>query len=55
MIDTYNKIAVTDTTHPTNYGWTFRAPKAMSTPTSTHFHSVDVFSVALVDDPTAAP
>lgn len=55
MIDTYGVLAVTDTTHPTNRGWTFRAPKAMSTPTSTHFHSVDVFSVSQISDPTAAP
>ena len=55
MIDTYGVLAVTDTTYSANYGWTFRAPKAMSTPTSTHFHAVDVFSVSQISDPTAAP
>jgi hypothetical protein len=47
MINTagYNKINVTDSSYPANYGWSFRTSKAMSVPTSTHFHAYDVFSV----------
>ena len=55
MIDSYNKLSVDDTTHSSNYAWTFRAPKFMSTPTSTHYHAVDVFSVSIIDDPTFSP
>ena len=55
MIDAYNKLSVDDTTYDANYAWTFRAPKFMSTPTSTHYHAVDVFSVSIIDDPTFSP
>ena len=50
MINTagYNKINVTDSSYPGHYAWSFRAAKAMSVPTSTHFHAYDVFSVKQV-------
>ena len=38
IINSYNKISAVSTTYTTNYGWNFRCPKAMSTPTSTHYH-----------------
>jgi len=55
LIDSYNKLSQDDTTYDANYAWSFRAPKAMSTPTSTHYHAVDVFSIAILDDPTFSP
>jgi hypothetical protein len=38
----YIKITATDSTYTTLYGLNFRCPKAMSTPTSTHHHKVDL-------------
>jgi len=55
LIDAYNKLSVDDTTYSSNYAWSFRAPKAMTTPTSTHYHAIDVFSVSRLDDPTGGP
>lgn len=38
----YVKLTVNDGTYTTWHGINFRSPKAMSTPTSTHYHKVDL-------------
>tara|TARA_R100001163_G_C5063810_1_gene201201 strand:- start:1618 stop:2676 length:1059 start_codon:yes stop_codon:yes gene_type:complete len=50
LIDGYNEISVTDTTYSTMRGWTFRCPKFMSTPTSTHFHEFEYIYGTVVDE-----
>ena len=49
LISTHNEISVTDTTYGTMRGWTFRCPKFMSTPTSTHFHEFEYIYGTVVD------
>ena len=38
LVSGYEQISVADTNYDTLRGWTFRSPKAMSTPSSTHYH-----------------
>ena len=48
-IDSYAKITVTDTSYSQNYGWTFRAPRFMTTPSTNRNHKIDTFSIARID------
>ena len=48
IINSYNKISVVDTNYVTNYGWNFRSPKAMSTPSSTHYHKYSFIYTTVV-------
>ena len=51
LVSTYNVLTYTTTAsdgYNNNFGWTFRAPRFMSTPTSTHYHSIDVWSVSRI-------
>ena len=55
IIDTYNQLSVDDTTFSENFGWTFRCPKAMTTPATNVNHKYDVFSVAQIDVSVGGP
>ena len=48
IINSYNKVSAVDTNYGTNYGWNFRSPKAMSTPSSTHFHKYSFIYTTIV-------
>ena len=51
LISTNNVLTYTTTAgdgYNNNFGWTFRAPRFMSTPTSTHYHAIDVWSVSRI-------
>jgi hypothetical protein len=53
IIKNNNKISVDDGTYFIAYGWSLRVPKAMSTPTSTHYHAIDNASIVQMTDPTS--
>ena len=52
IIKNNNQVSVDDGTYHINYGSGFRAAKAMTTPSSTHYHSYDIMSAVQMDDPT---
>ena len=55
IIDNHNKLSVNDTTYTQHFGWTFRCPKAMTTPSTNVNHKYDVFSIAQIDTGTGGP
>ena len=47
-----NELTVNDGTYFIARGISMRAAKAMSVPTSTHYHSYDMLSCVQMDDPS---
>ena len=49
IINSYNKLSVNDGTYLSNYGWSFRAARFMSTPSTNRNHKYDTFSIARIN------
>ena len=52
IIKNNSVLTVDDSTYFIAYGWSLRTPKAMSVPTSTHYHEIDNASITKLVDPT---
>jgi hypothetical protein len=52
IISSNNKLSVNDGTYYIAKGMAIRGAKAMSVPTSTHFHAYDMISCVQMDDPS---